>query len=67
MGYDLTFLDHLTSLDKTVRLNGSDQLMYEISDVGNYYNYSISIVGRTSVGVGIKESRVNISNLGKGS
>ena len=66
LGYDLTFLDHFTSLDKTVRLNGSDQLMYEMSGVGNYYDYSISLVGRTVVGVGSKESWVNISNLGKG-
>ena len=67
LGYDLTFLDHLTSLDKTVRLHGSDQLMYEMSGVGNYYDYSISLFGRTSVGVSSKESWVSISNFGKGS
>ena len=64
LGYDLTFLDGLTSLSKTVRLNGSDQLMCEKKDVEECYSYLITIAGRTSVGE--EQSWVNISNLGEG-
>ena len=66
LGYDLTFLNFLTNLSEAVRLNGSHKLMYEKVNVEKYYSYLITIVGRTSVGVGSEESRVNISNLGKG-
>ncbi len=66
LGYDLTFQDRLTSLSETVRLNGSDQLMYEKKDVEEYYSYLITIAGRTSVGISEEESWVNISNIGEG-
>jgi uncharacterized membrane protein len=66
LGYVLTILDHLTSQNETVILNGSNQFMYEKNDIKKYYSYLITITGRTFVGVGSEESSVEISNLGKG-
>ena len=66
LGYVLTILDHLTSQNETVILNGSDQFMYGKNDIKKYYSYLITIAGRTFVGVGSEESSVEISNLGKG-
>ena len=66
LGYDLIFLDHLTNNTETVKVNGSERLEYIKNSIKNYYNYSVSITGRTSVGVSNMKNWVKISNLAKG-
>ena len=66
LGYDVIFVDHLTNQNEIIKVNGSEQLLYKKINIKKYYNYLITIAGRTSVGVSDVKSSAKISNLAKG-
>ena len=66
LGYDLIFLDHMTNQDENVIVNGSERLHYKKTDIEEYYNYSVAITGRTSIGSSNVPNWAKISNLEKG-
>ncbi|XP_028393077.1 uncharacterized protein LOC114517517 [Dendronephthya gigantea] len=63
LGYDLIFLDKLIDRNETVRINGSNQLVFVKKGLKKHYYYLITIAGRTSIGVSREASQVQISNI----